>query len=211
MQEVTSVAGGVPDPEPEPREDGVGTHAARVATRPAQRVQWAAVVVTVVVVLVFAVVLPRVAANSVAQDTQLAAGQRVEAGGASIEPPTGWSRTAGTELLVISKDSAKLVVFPPAQDPTAPEEAIGAAEEGYTADTTLHATLGDISTFTTDSGLKAATVTVVQQDEVTILYAFSDGTVLAQAQLSVGASDRGRLEEEINEMMSTFELTGAGS
>jgi hypothetical protein len=181
------------------------------STLPTQRAQFAAAGAALLAAVLLGVVLPRAAGQTIEQDAALEAGSRVEAAGMSVEVPEGWARTKGTELLVISKASAKLVMFPILKDPTTAAESVEQAEVGYTADKSVHATLGDVREFTTDSGLKAATVSVAMPEETVVLYAFSDGKHLASGQLSMAATGSGDLRDETADMMQTFELTGARS
>lgn len=174
--------------------------------RPSQLAQWLAIVVSLALTVALAVALPRIADASAPTDTALVAGQRVAAGGVSIEPAEGWALTAGTDILVISKLDSKLVFLPPAEDSRTAEQAVAESAKAYTDDTTLGATLGDINTFTTDSGLDAATLTVAADDSVTVLVSFSDGTTLASGILSTSPATYADLNEEIDSMLTTVAL-----
>lgn len=171
--------------------------------RPSHLAQWSAIVVTLVITAALAFALPRIADSSVPKDTELVAGERVAAGGVSIEPAEGWALTAGTDLLVISKQDSKLLFFPPAEGGGTAADAVAESAKAYTDDKTLHATLGDVNTFTTDSGLDAASATVAADDSVTLLVSFSDGTMLTSGLLSISPATYADLNEEIDSMLTT--------
>ena len=162
---------------------------------PSTRAQWVAVVVTAVLMVVLGLGLPRLADSSAPTDTAVAAGERVEAGGVGVTAAEGWALAGGTDLLILNKSDAKFYVLPPGPATQSPEDAVAEAEAGYTADTSVHATIGEVQSFTTDNGLDGASVTIVQPDLVTVLYAFSDGTSLASGSataISSSASRRSR-------------------
>ncbi len=175
-------------------------------TRPTQVAQWIAIVVTVAVSVGLAYFLPRAADATAPQDTKLAAGERVEAGGVSIEPPDGWALTGGTDLLVITKQDSKIVFFPPTRDKTTAKDSVVEAEKLFTDDKSLHATLGDVTELSNDAGLDAAYVTIAEQDGLTGLYAFSDGTKLISANLSSSPETYAKQQEEIIAMLATVEF-----
>lgn len=174
--------------------------------RPTQMAQWLAVVVALVLTVGLAVGLPRLASATAPQDTALVAGQRVEAAGVSIVAAPGWALTGGTDLLVISKGDSKLIIFPPDADTRTAEASVSEAAKSFTDDPTSHAKAGDITTFTTDSGLKGASVTVVEADAITQLIAFSDGTVLSEGTLSSTPTTAANQAKEIDTMLTTVEL-----
>ena len=175
--------------------------------RPGNRAQWVAVVVTLVISAVFAIGLPRLAESTAPQDEAIPAGDRVEQGGVSVEVPAGWVRKAGAVVLAIDKGDAGLLLFPLAADPTSPADAVTT-----TAATFTNATVGEVTSFTTDSGLDAASVTVTDATATTVLYAFSDGTDLASGQLSVASDEWATLQPEVEAMLRTVEFTeGSGS
>jgi len=174
--------------------------------RPGNRAQWVAVVVTLVISAVFAIGLPRLAESTAPQDTEIAAGERVEEAGVSVEVPAGWVRKAGAVVLAIDKGAAGLLLFPPVADPTSPDDAVTTTAAGFT-----DASVGEVSTFTTDSGLDAASVTVSDAATTTVLYAFSDGATLANGQLSVAPDEWAALQPEVGTMLRTVEFTEASS
>jgi hypothetical protein len=175
--------------------------------RPGTRAQWSAVVVTLVVAAVFAIGLPRLAESTAPQDEAIPAGGRVDEGGVSVEVPAGWVRKAAAVVLAIDKGSAGLLLFPPAADPTTPADSVTTTATGFT-----DATIGEVTEFTTDSGLDAASVTVTDATATTVLYAFSDGTDLASGQLSVTPDEWATLQPEVETMLRTVEFTeGSGS
>jgi hypothetical protein len=171
--------------------------------QPGNRAQWLAVVTTIALSLVFAFGLPLLAEATAPKDEAITAGERIEAGGVSIEVPAGWLTNAGAAVLAINKgDAATLLLFPPAADPTTPADAVEAQTAGFT-----DATIGDVTSFTTDSGLDAASVTVEQAGEVTVLVAFTDGTNLGRGQVSVPSDEWGALQPEVEAMLRTVEFT----
>ncbi len=178
--------------------------------RPSASAQWLAIAVTVAVSALLALGLPSLAASSAPADTEFGAGERVSAGGVSLETPGGWSLTGGTDLLIVTKQEAKFFVLPPTAAMTSPADSVAQAEAAY-GDASLNATLGEVEEFTTESGLAAASVTVIAPDTVTVLYAFSDGTSLATGNLSASPGAWAELREEIAAMAATVELEGAGS
>lgn len=95
--------------------------------QPGNRAKWVAVVTTVVVAAALAFGLPRLAEATTPQDQAITAGERIEAGGVSIEVPAGWATNAGAAILAINKgDAGTLILFPPAADPTPPADAVEA-------------------------------------------------------------------------------------
>jgi hypothetical protein len=174
--------------------------------RPGNRAQWVAVVVTLVISAVFAIGLPRLAESTAPQDEAIPAGERVEEGGVSVEVPAGWVRKAAAVVLAIDKGGAGLLLFPLAADPTSPADAVTT-----TAATFTDATVGEVTSFTTDSGLDAASVTVTDETTTTLLYAFGDGTTLASGQLSVASDEWAALQAEVETMLRTVEFTEASS
>lgn len=174
--------------------------------QPGNRAQWVAVVVTLVISAVFAIGLPRLAESTAPQDKEIAAGERVEQGGVSVEVPAGWVRKAGAVVLAIDKGGAGLLLFPPAADPTTPSDAITSTAAAFT-----DATVGEVTSFTTDSGLDAASVIVTDAAETTVLYAFTDGTQLASGQLSVVSDEWAAIQPEVEAMVRTFAFTEGSS
>jgi hypothetical protein len=173
--------------------------------QPGSRAQWVAVVTTVVISAAFAFGLPRLAEATAPQDQAITAGERVEAGGVSIEVPAGWRTNAGAAILAINKgDAANLILFPPAPDPTPPSDAVKQQAATFT-----DATVGDVMPFTTDSGLDAASVTVEKDGQVTIYVAFTDGTNLGRAQLNAPADGWDAIKAEVESMLRTVEFTGS--
>jgi hypothetical protein len=171
--------------------------------QPSPVAQWAAAIVTVVIAALLAIGLPRLAAANAPQDTALVGGERITAGGVSIVPAEGWARAAGTDLMVISKGDAKLVIPPPQPSDQTPEEAVAAAEQLATADQSITSTIGEVTPFTTSEGLAAASVAVVQPDFVTVLYAFSDGASLSNGTLFLTPVTWSDLQAEIDTMTAT--------
>jgi hypothetical protein len=166
------------------------------------RAQWVAVVVTVMLMVVLGLGLPRLADSTAPKDTAVAAGERVEAGGIAVTAAEGWALAGGTDLLILNKSDAKFYVLPPGPATQSPEDAVAEAEAGF-SDTSLHATIGEVQSFTTDSGLHAASVTVVQPDLVTVLYAFSDGTSLASGNATAMPGTWSQVKDEVDEMAAT--------
>lgn len=188
------------------------SHAARADTaRPPTRAQWGAVLVTVALMVVLGFGLPRLAASTAPTDTVVAAGDRVVAGGVAVTVPEGWALAGGTDLLVLNKQDAKLFVLPPTPSAQSPDEAVLEAEQGYTADASVQATIGEVQSFTTDSGLEAASVTVVQPDLVTVLYAFSDGESLASGNATSTPASWPDVKDEVDDMAATVEFAPEAS
>jgi hypothetical protein len=179
---------------------------AAMQMQPSTRAQWLGVVLTLVASAALAFGLPKVADLTRPADTSLAAGDRFEASGVSIVPPAGWVSSPGSPILHLSKGSGGVIVFPPAADATSPVDAV-TAREGLFKDSGAKATIGEVATFTTDSGLNAAAVTIVQEDGVTVLYQFSDGTNLAAGQVDASAAAWADLQAEVDAMMKTVEIT----
>lgn len=69
------------------------------------------------------------------------------------------------------------------------------------------ATVGDITPFTTDSGLDAAWVAVEQAGQVTVLVAFTDGTDLGRGQLNGPSDGWDAIKAEVESMLRTVEFT----
>jgi hypothetical protein len=184
--------------------------AASLLGRPSTRAQWAAVVVTAALMVVLGLGLPRLADSTAPTDTAVAAGDRVEAGGIAVTAAEGWALAAGTELLILNKADTKFFVVMSGPSTQSPEDAVAEAEAGY-ADTSLHATIGEVQSFTTDSGLSAASVTVLQPDLVTVLYAYSDGTSLASGNATSTPASWPDVQDEVDEMAATVEFVPEAS
>jgi hypothetical protein len=170
---------------------------------PSTRAQWAAVVVTAVLMVVLGIGLPRMADSSAPTDTAVAAGERVEAGGVGVTAAEGWALAGGSPLLILNKGDAKFYVLISGPSTQSPEDAVAEAEAGYTSDTSVDATIGEVQSFTTDSGLDGASVTIVQPDLVTELYAFSDGETLASGNASAVPGTWSQVKDEVDEMAAT--------
>jgi hypothetical protein len=179
--------------------------------RPSTRAQWAAVLLTAALVAVLAIGLPRVAESSAQDDTAIATGERVEAGDIAVTVAGGWALDGATDLLVLNKRDAKFVVLPPSKSPQSPEDAVAEMEQGYTADTSVHATIGEVKTFTTDSGLSAASLSVVQPDLVTVVYAYSDGKSLATANATAIPDTWAAVQSDVAAMETTVEFAGGSA
>jgi protein-disulfide isomerase len=170
---------------------------------PSTRAQWVAVVLTAVLMVVLGLGLPRLADSSAPTDTAVAAGERVEAGGIGVTAAEGWALAGGSPLLILNKGDAKFFVLMSGPSTQSPVDAVAEAEAGYTADTSVHATIGEVQSFTTDSGLDAASVTIVQPDLVTVLYAFSDGETLATGNATAVPGTWSQVKDEVDEMAAT--------
>lgn len=198
-----------------PPNDGLGEPGSREpdSYRPPTAAQWTSVVVTLIVLALLTIGLPRMSDAIGPQDVELAAGERIEAGGVAVEAAEGWalSEEGGDDLLIISKGESKLLVFPPTEGKKSAEDSVAAAEKVYTEDKSLHATIGEIATFQTESGLDAAFVTIAEQDAVTGLYSFADGKLTTDAQLSTSPAAYTDLHEEIQTMLSSLEFTDGSS
>jgi hypothetical protein len=181
--------------------------ASATAYQASTRAQWAAVIVTLIACAGLAIGLPRVADAVKPQDSALTSGERVEAGGISIIPGEGWALAAGSPFLTINKGPAGLNIFSPNPDTTSAEDSVRAATAPFT-----DATLGEIATFTTDSGLTGAIVTAEQATSMTVLIAFSDGTQLATGLLTIDPAAWPDLQEEVEAMLKTVQFAaGAAS
>jgi hypothetical protein len=173
--------------------------------QPGDRGRWVAVIVTIVLSAAFAIGLPRLAEATAPQDQAITAGERIEVAGVSIEVPAGWATNAGAAVLAINKgDAANLLLFPPAADPTTPSDAVTAQAATFT-----DATVGDVTTFKTASGLDAASVTVDDSNEVTVLVAFTDGTTLGLGQVGAPSAEWGGIKGEVESMLKTVEFSKA--
>jgi hypothetical protein len=181
---------------------------ANIATyRASTRAQWAAVIVTLIACAGLAIGLPRAAEAVKPQDTTLTAGQRVEAGGISIIPSEGWALAAGSPFLTINKGPAGLNIFTPNPDATSAEDAVRATAAGFT-----EATVSEPVTFTTDSGLTGALVTVEQATTMNVVIALSDGSQLATGLLVIDPAAWPDFQAEVEAMLKTVEFTaGAAS
>lgn len=178
---------------------------------PSTRAQWVAVVVTALLMVALGLGLPRLADSTAPTDTAVGAGERVEAGGVAVTPAEGWALAGGTDLLILNKQDTKFYVLPPNPSTQAPEEAVAQAEQGYTADTSVHATIGEVQSFTTESGLAAASATIVQPDLVTVLYAFSDGANLTSGSVASTPASWPDMKEEIDAMAATVEFAAGAT
>jgi hypothetical protein len=175
--------------------------------QPGNRAQWVAVVATLAISAAFAFGLPRLAEATAPQGQSITAGERIEMGGVSVEVPDGWATNAGAVLLAINKgDAANLILFPPAPDPRTPADAVTEQAAAFT-----DATVGDLTPFTTDSGLEAASVTVEQAGEITVLVAFTDGTNLGLGQVDGPSDGWDAIKTEVESMLRTVEFTEAPS
>jgi hypothetical protein len=163
-------------------------------------------VVTAVLMVVLGLGMPRLADSTAPTDTAVTAGDQVVAGGVAVTVPEGWALAGGTDLLILNKADTKLFVLPPSPSTQSPEDAVAEVEQGYTADTSVHSTIGEVQSFTTDSGLAAASVTIVQPDLVTVLYAYSDGTSLASGNATAIPSTWPDVQAEIDDMASAVEF-----
>jgi hypothetical protein len=171
--------------------------------QPGNRAQWVAVVTTVVIAAAFAFGLPRLAEATAPQDKPITAGERVEAGGVSVEVPAGWATNAGAAVLAINKgDTANLLLFPPAPEATTPADAVQEQAATFT-----DATVGEVAPFKTDSGLDAALITVDDGSEVTVLVALTDGTSLGRGQINAPSNAWDDIKAEVESMLRTVEFT----
>jgi hypothetical protein len=171
--------------------------------QPSTRAQWVAVALTALVIVVLGFGLPRLADSTAPTDTAVAAGERVEAGGVAVTAAEGWALAGGSPLLILNKGDAKFFVLLSGPSTQSPEDALAEAETGYTADTSVHATIGEVQSFTTESGLEGASVTIVQPDLVTVLYAFSDGTSLASGNAAAVPATWSDVKDEVDDMAAT--------
>jgi hypothetical protein len=188
------------------------SHAARAdAARPSTRAQWAAVLLTATLTVVLGLGLPRLAASTAPADTAVAAGDQVVAGGVAVTVAEGWARAGGTDLLVLNKADTKFFVVPSGPSTQSPEDAVSEAAAGYSIDTSPDSTIGEVQSFTTGSGLQAASVTVVQPDLVTVLYAFSDGASLASGNATSTPASWPDVKDEVDEMATTVEFAPEAS
>ncbi len=168
--------------------------------------------VTLIVLALLTIGMPRISDAFAPQDVELAAGERIEAGGIALQAAEGWSLVdGGGDILIISKGESKLTIFPPSKGKTSPEDSVKASEAFFTEDKTLHATVGEIATFQTDSGLDAALVTIAEQDALTGLYAFADGKLMTDANLSSTPGAYTDIHEEIQAMLASVEFTDGAS
>jgi len=170
--------------------------------RASTRSQWVAVAFTLLACAFLALGLPRLAEATKPQDTALTAGERVAAGGVSIVPGEGWSLVAGSPLLTISKESGKLNIFPPADNPATAEDDVKAAAAGFT-----EATVSDITTFTTDSGLAGAMATAEDGQVVNVLIAYDDGSRVARGLLFIDPAAWQDQQADIEAMFETVDFT----
>jgi hypothetical protein len=165
------------------------------------------VVVTVALSAALALGLPWLAEATAPQDVPITAGERIEMGGVSIEVPAGWATNAGAVILAINKgDAANLLLFTPAAEPTAPREAVETQAATFT-----DATVGEVTPFTTDSGLDAASVTVDQAGQVTFFIAFTDGTLLGRGQLNAPSDEWTSIKAEVESMLRTVDFSEGSS
>jgi hypothetical protein len=166
-------------------------------SRPSTVAQIVAAGVAVAVAVVLAFGLPRLADSSAPEDVAVAGGEPVTAGGVTVTPPEGWALAGGTDLLVLNKEDAKFFLLPPTPSTQSPEDAVLAAEAGYTGGS-VRSTIGEVQTFTTTGGLEAASVIVTQADLITILYAFSDGQSLAIGNAAFTPNSSPTVQDEID-------------
>jgi len=160
--------------------------------------------VTIVVCAALALGLPRLAEATAPEDTEVAAGERIEMEGVSVEVPAGWVLPADAVVIALEKGSAKFLLFLAGADPTPPTDAVVADAANYT-----DATVGEATPFTTDSGLAGASVIVTDASGfTTMLYAFSDGTNLVRGQTSAPTDEWGATESDVQAMLVTVEITG---
>jgi hypothetical protein len=170
--------------------------------RPPASAQWGAVAFAIVAALLLAIGLPQLADSSAPEDVAVTAGEPVAAGGVAVTPPDGWALAAGTPLLVLNKEDAKFTVLPPTPSTQSPEESVREQESGY-SDGSVHTTVGEVQTFTTESGLEAASVIITQPDLVTVVYAFSDGQSLATGSAFFTPNSWPTVQDEVDAMAAT--------
>jgi hypothetical protein len=188
------------------------SHASRADTiRFSTRAQWAAVLITAALMVVLGLGLPRLAASTAPTDSAVTAGDRVVAGGVAVTAAEGWALAGGTDLLVLNKADTKFLVVLSGPSTQSPEDTVADAAAGYSADTSVQATIGEVESFTTDSGLEAASVTVVQPGLVTVLYAFSDGESLASGNATSTPASWPDVKDEVDEMAATVEFAPEAS
>jgi hypothetical protein len=170
--------------------------------RPSPRGQWAAVIVTIVACVALVIGLPRLAEVTKPADTALTAGERVEAGGVSIVPGEGWVKVVASPLLTIDNGAAKLTIFTPEDDATTAADKVKADSTGFTT-----GTVGEVSTFTTDSGLNGAMVVVTDAESISVLVAFDDGERLASGFLATDPAAWDAVQAAVEPMLTTVEFT----
>jgi hypothetical protein len=179
-----------------------------VERRRSSSAQWAVVVLTVLVSVALAVVLPRIAERSKPKGEALASGTPVEYGGVAIVPAEGWTKTDNPAALILEKQGIKLLVFPPTSDATSASDSVTSALKAWTEDPSSKAEVGQVTTLTTDGGLDAAYAAVTDAGEVNVVCAFSDGSNLATANISLPASQWGDVQQEIAAMVKSVSFTG---
>lgn len=182
------------------------------AWRPSARAQRIGIAVTLLWCTLLAVGLPRVADATIPHDEVLDAGSRVAAGGVSVAPPQGWTREGEvTDLLRLTKNGTNLLFFPASPSTESVVDVVNANAEvfGEESSTSLH--LGKPVEFTTESGLDAASLVVLDQGHATLLAAFSDGQSLAMVQADMPQQTWIDIEDEVNAMLTTVQLTDVGA
>lgn len=182
------------------------------AWQPSARAQWAAIAVAVIWSTLLAVVLPRVADATVPHDEVLDAGSRIAAGGVSVVPSEGWTREGEvTDLLRLTKSGTNLLFFPASPSTESVVDVVSANAEIFGEEAGPSLELGEPVQFSTDSGLDAASLVVLDQGHATLLAAFSDGRSMAMVQADMTQQTWVDLADEINGMLTTVQLTDGGA
>jgi hypothetical protein len=201
----------VPDSPPDVGSD---SRAERLAPlRPSVGAQWLVLISAIVSALVVAAGFSAVAALTAPQDEVLTAGARVSAGGVSIEPADGWVLSGESgDIFDIAKQEAQILIFPPTTSTKTAAEGVDELADIFRADTAAGTQVTEVQTFETSAGLQGAKAVAVEPENVTLIYAFSDGEQLTKSQVSLSGSAWKELGPEIDDMMATVEFeAGAGS
>lgn len=181
--------------------------------RPSTRAQWATVAVTLVWAAVLAVALPLWATATAPEAAGVDADGRVSVTNLSVTPADGWIvDPEATESIKLDKADASLLIFPATPSPETPTSAVEASVAIFKADTTVAYSIGDVQTFTTESGLRGASALVLDPESATIVVAVSDGTNLAQGVVTAKSATWDDIQEEADAMLRTLSIeSGAQS
>ncbi len=174
------------------------------AWRPTALAQWSAIGVVVAWCALLAFGLPWLATATTPQDQVVESGSRVAAGGVEVSPPEGWVRDADvTGSIKLTKGGVNVLIFPASESTDSPVDIVEARMEIFRGDTSTAYEIGEPRQFSTDYGLSAASAAVLTPERASVLYAFSDGARLAEAQANASHAAWDELGAEIDQMMAT--------
>ena len=178
-----------------------------VAWQPSTRAQWTTVVVTLLWVAILTIALPLWATATAPETAGVDDTGRVTVANLSITPADGWILDpAATESIKLKKADASLLVFPATPSTETPTSVVEASVAAFKEDATVAYDIGDIETFTTESGLEGAAALVLDPESATIVVAVSDGSNVAQGLVTAKSATWDAVQEEAESMLRTLSI-----